>query len=1186
MKHKYAYILVILSTWLLTTNKLYSQKEGNAWYFGDYAGITFNGASPIADTSGLLSTFEGTSTICDKSGNLLFYTDGITVWNKNHQVMPSGTGLAGNSSSTQSAVIVPQPGKANIYYIFTTPQLAQTPGATYSIVDMNLNGSLGDVTVKNELLNASSCEKVTAGMQCNGKDYWIVFHEFNSDVFYTYPLTSKGVGNVVTSGVGINVTGSASKTRGEIKISPNGKKIAIANDNLSTQLFDFDNSTGLISNSIGLNITPRGYGVCFSPDNSKLYISTGWTDQDIYQYDLNASNIAASQILVGTTAASYIGSLQNAPDGKIYVATYGAASIGAITNPNAAGTACAYVDSAVGLNGRICKWGLPNFPQNFFDSNNSPLVLSYNLGACNNGIEVSFSSNFSSQPDSIVLTYGDGSFSNDLSLSHTYTINGTYLAALTVYSGCKILYDTASININMPAKINLGNDTLICSGATVTLDATSSGATYLWSTGATTTSIQVNVADTYSVQVNIGTCILNDTLAINVEEINVGFTYQTSCQNDTIVFMDTTSASNLVSWSWNFGDGSTDSVSNPIHVYSTKTSYLVNLSVISSNGCSASFSESIRATANPIVAFKAANVCIGDTTNFTDASIASVGKINGWNWDLGDGNYASIKNPIHVYAAAGNYAVTLSITTDSGCTAFTTQQVSVYDSPIAGFNLSSNMFCENDSLSLVNTSQASSGSSIKDYVWNFGNGYISRLKKPGYAYSGSGNYAITLEVTSDLGCVDQDTQQVQINPLPVANTGVTDACKLDSIPFSDKSFISNGGISTWQWNFGDNNTSTLANPVHSYNTDSTFEVSLIVTSILGCKDTAFAQVNVNERPIVDFGTSLACTNQQVDFTNQTSVVGNNNLSWTWNLGDGNTSSIQNPSPIFASAGKYSVTLIASNKGCLDSLTQTINVYPSPIAAFDYQDTYQCTAQTVEYTDQSSISNSTISNWNWSFGDGASSTQINPSHIFSTQGAHVITLTVISIEGCKAVSEETINTTFNEVKADFDLSKSETSLLESTIDFSDNSTGAQSLVWFLGDGNTKNNETDFSHAYADTGMYTVLLVASNNSGCIDSSMKTVRIKPDNSLYIPNAFTPNGDGKNDNFTVVGLGIDQFLMRIYDRWGDQIFSTDKMQNGWDGTNINGDKSTQGMYVYEVAIKYENGKEQQFKGGVHLIR
>ena len=180
---KIKFCIVVLT--LLTSRLLHAQKEGNIWYFGVNAGLDFNSGAPHALTNGVLSTLEGSSSIADVNGNLLFYTDGITVYNNNHLQMPNGSGLLGHWSSTQSALIVPQPESSNIYYIFTT-YFQGGFGFYYSIVDMSLQGGLGDVTTKNIALFNPVTEKQTAVRHENGCDLWVITHEYRTLNFRAY----------------------------------------------------------------------------------------------------------------------------------------------------------------------------------------------------------------------------------------------------------------------------------------------------------------------------------------------------------------------------------------------------------------------------------------------------------------------------------------------------------------------------------------------------------------------------------------------------------------------------------------------------------------------------------------------------------------------------------------------------------------------------------------------------------------------------------------------------------------------------------------------------------------------------------------------------------------------------------------------------------------------------------------
>ncbi|HEU4789552.1 MAG TPA: hypothetical protein VFS71_07710, partial [Flavobacterium sp.] len=226
----------------------YSQGEANIWYFGNHAGLDFNSGSPVVLTDGQLNTYEGCATIANAAGQLLFYTDGITVWNRNHQVMSNGIGLLGDSSSTQSAIIVPKPDSPFIYYIFTVTELGYPNGVRYSEVDLSLNGGLGDITQnKNILLVTPACEKITAVKNANGKDYWVVVHGYGNNSFLSYKITDTGLNlTPVISNVGSIIEIDKDYTVGYLKFSPDGTKLICVNNKLNVELFDFDSTTGLI----------------------------------------------------------------------------------------------------------------------------------------------------------------------------------------------------------------------------------------------------------------------------------------------------------------------------------------------------------------------------------------------------------------------------------------------------------------------------------------------------------------------------------------------------------------------------------------------------------------------------------------------------------------------------------------------------------------------------------------------------------------------------------------------------------------------------------------------------------------------------------------------------------------------------------------------------------------------------
>ncbi len=382
---------ITILTFLLFLNFSYGQNQANIWYFGDGAGLDFNNGDPVSINGGQTYLFdshnEGCSVISDSTGHMLFYSNGEKVWNSNHDVMPDGEGLMGNFSSTQAALIIPQPGSSRFYYLFTTDSFYAAndlrKGFRYSIIDMCLDDGLGDVieSSKNTLLLDMVSEKLTAVRHSNGVDYWVLVHKYFSDDFYAYKLTDTGITDIVISEVGVfhdgNLPGSLSASIGQMKASPDGTKLAlcVGNRNPSyTELYDFDANTGNVSNAINLPADGSEYGVSFSPDNSKLYFST-FGNGDIYQYDLSVGEgdpeeiIASKQIVAALEPGSAVVGLQLGPDGKIYASRFQESFIAVINSPNESGILCDYVDNAIGLNGNFCNYTFPGFVDNFDYSN-------------------------------------------------------------------------------------------------------------------------------------------------------------------------------------------------------------------------------------------------------------------------------------------------------------------------------------------------------------------------------------------------------------------------------------------------------------------------------------------------------------------------------------------------------------------------------------------------------------------------------------------------------------------------------------------------------------------------------------------------------------------------------------------------------------------------------------------------
>lgn len=518
----------------LSLSRLQAQKEGYVWCFGDSAGLDFNslpGAPTAIATS--VSTMEGVASIADDTGNLLFYTDGRWVWDANHQVMPNGAGLLGDSSSTQSGVIVPHPGFPGRYFIFTVDAITLTgsgPGGfRYSEVDMSLNGGLGDVIpgTKNTLLFNNQSEKITAVRHANNTDLWVIGHSYSGNNFYVYHITPAGISptpNVQSIGTAYNTY-----PLGYIKASPDGSRLACAlGGNELFEVYDFDNATGTISNPITLNGTNQdlAYGVEFSPSGQFLYATSVAFGGFLYQFDLNqptpaaimASRVLLHQFVPGTSQQRG-GAVQLGPDQRIYVANVLSNFLHRIDNPDQPGFASTLTLNAVDLSPHASRFGLPNFIASFFADayafTNAPVCLGDTIQL--NAVDIT-----SSVPPATFSWTGPNGFS--ATTRDTFITNasaqdsGLYvLQVIATVSGITdTLYDTIHVGLHPPAPtVTLLDDTSLCPGDLLVLTTLDSAdGSYLWQDGSTADTFLVSNSGVYELTVSTLCGADSDSVAI------------------------------------------------------------------------------------------------------------------------------------------------------------------------------------------------------------------------------------------------------------------------------------------------------------------------------------------------------------------------------------------------------------------------------------------------------------------------------------------------------------------------------------------------------------------------------------------------------------------------------------------------------------------------------------------------
>jgi len=486
-------IAVLALLFLCLPTILFAQKHDNVWYFGSGAGITFSTGTATPINNGQLVTDEGSACVSDEvTGDLLFYTDGKTIWNRLHGIME--TGLLGHSSSTQSAVIIGEPGSSTRYYIFTSDQggyAGPNQGINYSIVDMALNGGLGGVTTKNVLLLPNATEKLTAVREPNSCNTWIITHEYHSNKFYAFHLTPNGVEkNASVSAIGSvheDIPGGKQGTNaaGFITASRDGKRLASCQQASGTvELFDLDPVSGIISNLILLPELYLPYGLCFSPDNSKLYV-TEYGRGKLYQYDL--SNSDPNQIIsseVRLNSRYFVAAIRPGPDNRLYISNHQQTFLGVVNNPNNKGAACNFVENAIDISPNICIYGLPNILDSYL---NQPLHQCLVLSASIENVDTLLCAGDCASLKLLALNARSYKWNLPGSTIQSstekepqvvcYMLPGRYPAMVEVSDGAgSTVYDTIYFTVRAPDTVSLStkgvvNDTI---GAEVSIPLTAS----------------------------------------------------------------------------------------------------------------------------------------------------------------------------------------------------------------------------------------------------------------------------------------------------------------------------------------------------------------------------------------------------------------------------------------------------------------------------------------------------------------------------------------------------------------------------------------------------------------------------------------------------------------------------------------------------------------------------------------
>ncbi len=877
--------------------------------------------------------------------------------------------------------------------------------------------------------------------------------------------------------------------------------------------------------------------------------------------------------------------------------------------------------------------------------------------------------------------FGDGNLDSSINPTHTYSLPGLYQVRLTVENsfGCiSNIDDTVTVLPNPTANFNL--DT-VCLGNFTSFTDLSSGTnlSWNWSFGDGNSSSQQNPSHVYGIDSSFTVLLTVSTpfgcfdtasktsVVLPIVDANLG--YSLACISRPINFIDS-SVGNVTSWSWDFGDGSTSAIQNPMHTYSITGNYTVSLVVTNAAGCSDTILKNIFVNTIPVPNFTADSVCFGNRTSFTNLT-TNTQPIATYFWDYGDGNSSFGINPTYTFGAPGTYNVTLTVTNNGGCDSSITIPVLVRLVPVADFthdtvclglpttfadissgtpnfwkwnfgdfspidslsgssathsysaagvyvasltvrdgtsNCESTVFkyitvrgdvnasfnvatpiCDGTTVLFVNTSTATTGT-IVSTSWRFGDGNTSFLTNPTHLYAGPGVYRVSLDVVSSFGCVSSDSILVVVNAKPTANFGyINNICLGNPTPFTDSSLITVGTITRWNWNFGDGNTNTVQNPGNTYAAPGTYLVTLQVISDSGCTDNIVKSITINPESIVNFSYIPVCVGDTMKFKDLTTINPPDSIvSWFWDFGDGNTSTLKNPSHVYVgNTQTYLVRLTVTSKfGCINDTLIPVSHLPVPVFNYGPQLFAYCEKDPVQFYDSSTIAPpSSIVGWEWYFRDGYNSFIQNPVHTYDSAGSYKVKIRITTSDGC--VFYDSLPAPiiiYPNPIANFDPIPNSVSVFRPEVYFNNTSSGATNWSWSFGDGTTGFG-FDPTHLYPNVvGTFSATQYAYSDFGCVDSITKNIIIKDEFTLYVPNSFTPEKETNNE-FRVYGYQIKNYSIKIFNRWGELIFESNDPSEAWDGT-YNGTKCEMDVYVYQIISRDLKGNDYEKTGHINLIR
>lgn len=1163
------------------------KQTSNQWYFGEKAGIEFtNGPIAISDANQMEAP-EGCATISDEGGELLFYTNGVTVWNKDHQVMINGENIGGELKSAQNSMILPFGKDRTMYYIFTTEEVYgdNTYNLKYSIVDLKADKARGKVVVKNVVLSQNSTERLTAS-GFTGNDLMLA-HDFGNDIFRAYNTSENGLSSAVFSPSGKNNTPDSDAT-GYMKFSPDKKYIAmLLPASQQVQIADFNEKTGNISKPKLIDVgEPNLYGLEFSPDNKRLYLTTSSATSKLIQYDLDsiASDKAVEHISKTKydgypTGANY-GALQIAPNGVIYMAKNNSTKIGTINSPNGNDDAAGFNNAGFDLQGKKSRLGLPNFAQNQSTPIQQP-SMSVTEGCT--GTPTNFTATGRDNSiENYSWIFGDGQGSAEQNPKHTYNKAGTYNVQLTLSNRCDqdtVLFQTIQIN-NIPERPTVPTDTALCD-QTILLSATQSDNSifsYYWSTGDTTRQIKVTKPNIIKVAlINKETGCSSDTVEVFIADarpaVDLGAD-RTVCQNSGDITLDGKITTATYEWTKNGTNAGTNRTLTASTAEAGRFEYIVKAS--NSIGCTAIDTLIITVQPEPLLEIRPRPTTgcgkkdgslsikfnsdgsytyrLSGTKTVPETNHDGVGTVNIPN--LGSGNYTLFVNNLitgcnvsKAISIEDPASFQLSTTAPNACINEGKISISFGGTAPANFNLT---ITKPDATEVSN----------KNLATGFTNPVADKLD--------TGTYIVAVKDLTAPNCVETDTVRIQLLNTQPSFTfdAVQDICGTQGIiKITDAS----NGTATYTWTGGGivgKNTGT------SITVNKAGEYQVTATATGSCPRIEKITVRLNTPPKVAIAQSGdPCLGEVILTANVTG--GSGKYLYDWNNG----SKAQRNT--VTKSGKYFVKITDQQSGCeVTSDTTTLQIEKKLTVTLTSSPNCK-KPQTVNLLATPSYQDGKLT-YTWKNTSGTVLPTKKPLLEVSKTGTYTVSVASPSgkciAKASRSVTVKKIDSTKYTLPQRVTFCPADPKNTLAKLDAGNWNT----FEWRILGKDTTVLSTDRVFQTNKEGRYVVTL--SDGFTC---TTDTVRVEEDCRpiIFAPNAFVPNGINKT--FSVFpNPYVTTFEIKIYSRWGELVYKSNDLKFEWNGI-FNRELLPAGTYAYVMRFSGKfSAQEVEQRGGIMLIR